>query len=78
MEPREALVSKIASLRAELADLEDKLVQLDKDEVARRTPADLPLQLDEYRRYGRQMILPGIGLPGEGFDSVVHGGDGFD
>lgn len=24
-----------------------------------------PLSLDEYERYGRQMIMPGWGLPGE-------------
>lgn len=24
-----------------------------------------PLSLDEYERYGRQMILPGFGLPGQ-------------
>jgi adenylyltransferase/sulfurtransferase len=26
---------------------------------------DRPLSLDEYERYGRQMILPGFGLPGQ-------------
>ena len=25
----------------------------------------LPLELDEYLRYGRQMIIPQIGLPGQ-------------
>lgn len=29
------------------------------------TVADLPLELQEYIRYGRQMILPQIGLPGQ-------------
>ena len=24
-----------------------------------------PLSLDEYKRYGRQMIMPDFGLPGE-------------
>ncbi|KAL7418595.1 hypothetical protein Q5752_007053 [Cryptotrichosporon argae] len=28
-------------------------------------PAGRPLSLDEYRRYGRQMILPGFGLEGQ-------------
>jgi hypothetical protein len=29
------------------------------------TSATRPLSLDEYERYGRQMILPGFGLPGQ-------------
>lgn len=28
---------------------------------------ELPLSLDDYRRYGRQMILDGFGLSGELF-----------
>lgn len=65
MEPRERITGRIRELRAELAELEDKLEELDQAELEQRTPAHLPLRLDEYRRYGRQMILPGIGLPGE-------------
>lgn len=64
MEERERIKAKISSLRAELAELEDQLEELDNEDQARKTPAGLPLRLDEYRRYGRQMILPGIGLPG--------------
>jgi len=64
MEARERLTSRISKLRAELAELENELDELNQREQQERTPAHLPLRLDEYRRYGRQMILPGIGLPG--------------
>ncbi|KAK9893821.1 hypothetical protein P389DRAFT_108984 [Cystobasidium minutum MCA 4210] len=65
MAERNRLTSRIAQLRAELAELEVKLEQLNNESVAQKTPTELPLKLDEYRRYGRQMILPGIGLPGQ-------------
>lgn len=64
MHTRKDLAERISKLRAELAELEDQLGELDKQEQDARTPSHLPLRLDEYRRYGRQMILPGIGLPG--------------
>lgn len=64
MQTRADLIDRIGRLRAELAGLEDQLADLDEKETAARTPPHLPLRLDEYRRYGRQMILPGIGLPG--------------
>lgn len=28
-------------------------------------PVERPLSLEEYKRYGRQMIMPDFGLPGE-------------
>ena len=31
----------------------------------RASSSTRPLSLDEYERYGRQMILPGFGLPGQ-------------
>ena len=40
-------------------------------EIAADAKKDWPLELDEYKRYGRQMILPEIGLPGR-FSSGVH------
>lgn len=61
---RQQLEAKIRALRAELADLEEKLDQLNANEQRQKTPEHLSMMLEDYRRYGRQMILPGIGLPG--------------
>ena len=61
---RHELQTRIEALRAELSSLEAELERLDDAEQEARTPAHLPLRLDEYKRYGRQMILPGFGLPG--------------
>lgn len=61
---RSALRDRIASIRTELAKLEDELQELDDRDQRDCTPNDLPMLLDEYKRYGRQMILPGFGLPG--------------
>jgi adenylyltransferase/sulfurtransferase len=72
MDDRPLLQEKIRALRAELATLEDQLQELDNKELEAKTPAELPLRLDEYRRYGRQMILPGIGLPGSSTDLVLQ------
>lgn len=71
MAERNRLTSRIAQLRAELAELEVKLEQLNNESVAQKTPTELPLKLDEYRRYGRQMILPGIGLPGDSTSALM-------
>jgi adenylyltransferase/sulfurtransferase len=46
---------KVELLEAELDVLRSQL----KKEKA---PTKWPLQLEEYRRYGRQMLLPGFGL----------------
>ena len=61
---RNDLEMRIEALRAELSSLEAELERLDDAEQEARTPVHLPLRLDEYKRYGRQMILPGFGLPG--------------
>ena len=37
----------------------------DGNEQKEAGPSFRPLELDEYRRYGRQMIQPEWGLPGE-------------
>lgn len=71
MKSQEELRSRISQLRAELAELEDQLEELDNLEQEQKTPAHLPLRLDDYRRYGRQMILPGIGLPGS-YDTAIY------
>lgn len=61
---RSELKAKIHAVQRELAELENELQALDDQDQRDRTPKDLPMLLDEYRRYGRQMILPGFGLPG--------------
>jgi len=60
-----ALQSRIARLESELAELKSNLSQQISDAQASSTPCSLPLDLDEYKRYGRQMILPEIGLDGQ-------------
>lgn len=62
---RDKLQSRIEVLRTELKQLEAELQTLDDEDQNARTPQDLPLRLDEYRRYGRQMILPPFGLTGD-------------
>jgi hypothetical protein len=48
------------------------LVQQDSGN-AEAGPSSRPLELEEYERYGRQMILPGWGLPGVSGDrSTAH------
>ena len=57
---------ELRSLREQLAAVEEKGVQnlkglsLEEDPVTRKWP----LELEEYKRYGRQMIVPNIGIQG--------------
>lgn len=61
----------IVTLRKRIHDCEQQLAELKKElaEAEKRASAldevsqILPLQLSEYGRYGRQMILDGFGLP---------------
>jgi adenylyltransferase and sulfurtransferase len=56
-----------------ISELEKELDTLRLQQNARRDESDqkkgsscgLPLELEEYVRYGRQMIIPQIGLPGQ-------------
>lgn len=62
----EELSRKIEELEKQLHAL--RLQQKADKQAAKPAPssvADLPLELQEYIRYGRQMILPQIGLPGQ-------------
>jgi ThiF family len=62
----EELSRKIEELENQLHDL--RLQQKATKQATKPSPssvADLPLELQEYIRYGRQMILPQIGLPGQ-------------
>lgn len=54
-----AIREEISDLRKRIQELELKLENSDED-----TTTVNGLDLDEYRRYGRQMVLNGIGLPG--------------
>lgn len=55
------LEARIASLERQLAALRTPRSTQGSQEASSR--ADL--NLDEYRRYGRQMIMPEWGLPGK-------------
>lgn len=65
---RQDILDRIRVVREELQALEDELEELDN---ASNATDSLPMRIDDYRRYGRQMILPGIGLQG-GFSQLLH------
>lgn len=60
----EALRSKVTALEQELAETKQQLRDLEAPlNGPKADDSHLPLLLDEFRRYGRQMILDGFGLP---------------
>jgi len=63
------LVQRINELEKELKRLRLQQNARNRETLASKqsevSNAGLPLELDEYIRYGRQMILPQIGLPGQ-------------
>jgi len=59
----DVLSQRIERLEAELRAL--RLQQQAAKPAARSSLPQLPLELHEYIRYGRQMILPQVGLPGQ-------------
>jgi adenylyltransferase and sulfurtransferase len=61
----EALENRIRHLESELESLRLKRASLRslQDKVSPTNQPVLPLDLQEYIRYGRQMILPKVGLP---------------
>jgi hypothetical protein len=67
----EALRARVESLEAQLRALGHEPISsesetLGEDATTDEVPAEPNrLKLDEYIRYGRQMILPGFGLPCE-------------
>ncbi|TPX16505.1 uncharacterized protein E0L32_003799 [Thyridium curvatum] len=69
----EELKLQIKRLENELAVLKSQLAELESREAAPPTsapdgeevPWKWPLQADEYDRYGRQLILPSIGIQGQ-------------
>jgi hypothetical protein len=65
-EGEEELSRKIEDLEKQLHALRlQRRAAKSATKPAPSTVADLPLELQEYIRYGRQMILPQIGLPGQ-------------
>src|SRR5271154_2015221 len=66
--PNDVLEWRIRQLEEELDALRlQQNVQREKreGEAPKIPPPSLPLELKEYVRYGRQMILPQVGLPGQ-------------
>jgi adenylyltransferase/sulfurtransferase len=67
----ESLIARIQAQQREIESLKSQLALQAAPSVAssRAAPESStnrpwPLQADEYKRYGRQMILPNIGLQG--------------
>lgn len=61
-----ALRAHIAATEQELLRLKSQLLNLEKKEKEKNvtSPSKWPLSSEEYKRYGRQMIVPSIGLSG--------------
>jgi hypothetical protein len=65
-EGEEELSRKIQELEKQLHALRQQQKAIKQaNKPAPSSFTDLPLELQEYIRYGRQMILPQIGLPGQ-------------
>jgi len=64
----EALRAQIAATEAQLQSLKDQLAKIEEKEVQNGvdpvTHSQWPLSQEEYKRYGRQMIVPNIGIQG--------------
>lgn len=63
--------TQLAGLRRELESAEKAALEIKKQETTERENSgngsgtrDWPLLNEEYRRYGRQMIVPQLGLQG--------------
>lgn len=61
---RSQIAIELATAREQVDRLESELSLLKDETSTASASATLPLSLREYRRYGRQMILNEIGLPG--------------
>lgn len=70
----EALREQILVTEETLRRLKEKLAQIESDDNSNsaknssRCPK-WPLSPEEYKRYGRQMIVPSIGIQGNGFNT---------
>ena len=72
----ETLRRQIAATEEELSRLREQLAVIENEEVQNLKGLSLkegpvtrkwPLELEEYKRYGRQMIVPNIGIQGDFF-----------
>lgn len=66
---RSEVLAELATARSLVQKLEDELISISEDQSTAPIASGraLPLSLREYQRYGRQMILTEIGLPGKFF-----------
>jgi adenylyltransferase/sulfurtransferase len=66
----EALRAQIAATESQLQTLKSQLAEIEEKENAETNGTDpvtqskWPLSQEEYKRYGRQMIVPGVGIQG--------------
>ena len=63
MSTSDTLRDRIRNLEHELDDLKRQLLEAEAAEI-RYSEWAWPLDAEEYQRYGRQMIMPEIGLQG--------------
>ncbi|KAF6804312.1 molybdenum cofactor biosynthetic protein [Colletotrichum sojae] len=63
----EDLRRQVAEAEKELQNLKEQLATAENEEAARdsATPWKWPLQANEYERYGRQLIIPAVGVKGQ-------------
>ncbi len=80
----EALKKQIATMEEQLKRLKEQLIAVEAQSSIENTLGGLglgggpvttgkwPLELEEYKRYGRQMIVPNIGIQGWFFIPLVQ------
>ena len=65
----DSLRNKIAHLESQLGDLKRRLSAAETGRMSEPVQASKdwkwPLEAEEYKRYGRQMIMPEIGIQGD-------------
>lgn len=68
---------RLENLKNELAEVErrgspNRLTEEGPDELESLKDNKWPLTPEEYLRYGRQMIVPSIGIQGQHFNSIFE------
>lgn len=71
-----ALRAQIAATEQELGKLKEQLAKIEEketstNEVEKPVTSKWPLSQEEYTRYGRQMIVPSIGIQGMFIASIA-------